>query len=217
MSGLEQIITASLLWLVLVLPYVRRVSGLNRLDPQRRYLFTCNHVSLLDSVLLGTVFYFARIWPMLVLADRKVWSDSWLRRAASRPFAYMLERGKFNPRRIRELRLYARKAADYQLVVFPEGTRGNGVEVASCQPGVYYVAQEARVPIVPVFFANMQLLSSKTGHFHPLRGFRKVEIYVGDPISPEIYLPLAREDFREFVRRKIIETRPGPPTEHSSS
>ena len=34
---------------------------------------------------------------------------------------------------------------------YPEGTRGDGVNVAKCQPGIYHIAQAARAPIVPVF------------------------------------------------------------------
>src|SRR5256885_7289012 len=34
-------------------PYLRRTHGLSRLDTSKRYLFVCNHVSLLDTILLG--------------------------------------------------------------------------------------------------------------------------------------------------------------------
>src|SRR5262245_37019454 len=40
-------------YLSLAFPYLRRVHGLARLAPSQRYLFVCNHVSLLDTILLG--------------------------------------------------------------------------------------------------------------------------------------------------------------------
>jgi 1-acyl-sn-glycerol-3-phosphate acyltransferase len=95
-------------------------------------------------------------------------------------------------------------------VVFPEGTRGDGVNVAECQPGIYFIAQEARIPIVPVFIENMQLVSTKTGRFHPIGGLQKVEVHFGEPIAPETFLAMPREEFVEFVRQSITRLRPAP-------
>src|SRR6185312_12027919 len=112
-----------------------------------------------------------------------VWNISPLKRALSNLLGFLLERGKLNPARIEELKTFGRAASDFHLVVFPEGTRGNGVDVAECQPGIFYIAQEARVPIVPIFIENMQLVSTKKGKFHPIGGLHKVEVYLGDEIS----------------------------------
>jgi len=194
-------------WLFLALPYGRRTTGLEKVDNNRRYLFVSNHVSLLDTILLGALLSRSGNCPILVLGDKNVWSASWIKSALSRPIGFLLERGKLNPGRIRELQKYAQLGRQFNLVVFPEGTRGNGVEVAECQPGIYYVAQEARATIVPIFIENMQLVSTKQGKFHPIGGLRKIETHFGEPIPPEAYLAMEREEFTEFVRRKIGETR----------
>ena len=194
----------------IVAPYMRRVHGLEKLNPQQRYLFVSNHVSLLDTLLIGGLVWQAGTYPILVLGDKNVWQDSWLRQALSRPLGFLLERGKLNLGRIRELREYGRHIDRFSLVVFPEGTRGNGVDVAECQPGIYYVAQQARAPIIPIFIENMQLVSTKAGKFHPISGLQKVEVHIGDPIAPEHYLSLSREEFAEFVRSHICRLRPKP-------
>ena len=75
---------------------------------------------------------------------------------------------------------------------------------------MYYVAQEARLPIVPVFIENMQFVSTKTGRFHPIGGLRKVEVHFGEPIFPEDYLSLQREEFLEFVRLSIAGAKAAP-------
>jgi 1-acyl-sn-glycerol-3-phosphate acyltransferase len=185
--------------------YLRRTHGTEKLDARQRYLFVCNHVSLLDTILIGGLCWRAGCYPILVLGDKNVWSTSWLKRALSRPIGFLLERGRLNPGRIRELQNYARQINKFHLVVFPEGTRGNGVDVAECQPGIFYVAQESRAPIVPVFIENMQLVSTKEGRFHPFGGLQKIEVHFGEPVAPENYLPLSRDEFTEFVRRKISE------------
>jgi 1-acyl-sn-glycerol-3-phosphate acyltransferase len=193
--------------LLFALPYARRVSGLEKLKPAQRYLFVCNHVSLLDTILLGALLWRSKNYPILVLGAKTAWCDSWVRTRLSKPIGFLLERGKLNPNRLRELETYAREIKRFNLVVFPEGTRGNGVDVAECQPGIFHVAQTARAPIVPIFIENMQLVSTKTGPFHPFGGLRKVEVHFGEPVFPDEYLHLSRDEFTEFVRRKIVSAR----------
>jgi 1-acyl-sn-glycerol-3-phosphate acyltransferase len=201
-------------WLALALPYLRRVHGLGRLNRRARYLFVCNHVSLLDTILLGALCWRSGCYPILVLGDKTVWHTSWLKRRLSGPIGFLLERGKFNPVRVRELQAFGRASAQFHLVVFPEGTRGDGVHVGPCQPGLYFIAQEARIPIVPVFFQNMQLVSSKAGRFHPFGGLRKIEVHVGEPIETAAWLSMPREEFLEFIRRGIATL---PPTQSAAS
>jgi 1-acyl-sn-glycerol-3-phosphate acyltransferase len=195
-------------YLSLGIPYLRRTHGLDRLDTSQRYLFVCNHVSLLDTILLGGLCWRSGCYPILVLGDKSVWHASWIKRVLSSRIGFLLERGKLNPGRVRELQEFGRAAGDFHLVVFPEGTRGDGIHVGPCQPGLYYIAQEARLPMVPVFFENMQLVSTKTGRYHPIGGLRKVEVHFGPPIAAETYLPIPREEFPEFVRRSIAATLP---------
>ena len=194
--------------LFLALPYLRRARGMDRLDPRQRYLFVVNHVSLLDTILLGALCWRSNCYPILVLGDKHVWHASWLKKLLSSRIGFLLERGKMNPNRIDELQTFGRAGNEFHLVVFPEGTRGDGVNVATCQPGIYHIAQEARLPIVPVFIANMQLISTKTGSFHPFRGINKVEVQFGEPIASESYLTLPREEFVEFIRQKITAAKP---------
>ena len=193
-------------YLAVALPFMRRAHGLNRLRNDQRYLFVCNHVSLLDTLLLGGLCWRSGNIPILTLGDKNVWQASWIRRLLSGPTSFLLDRGKLNPHRIEELEKFGGAAKEFNLIVFPEGTRGDGVNVAPCQPGIYFIAQTARVPLVPIFIENMQLVSTKHGKFHPVAGCRKVEVHFGEPIAPEKYLALPREEFLEFVRQKIAAT-----------
>jgi 1-acyl-sn-glycerol-3-phosphate acyltransferase len=202
--------------LFFALPYLRRTYGLARLDPRRRYLFVVNHVSLLDTILLGALCWRSRCYPILVLGDKNTWHASWMKRVLSSCIGFLLDRSRINPDRICELQSFGRASQMFHLVVFPEGTRGDGVRVLRCQPGLYYIAQEARVPIIPVFIENMQLVSTKTGRFHPIGGLRKVEVHFGEPIEPANYLSLSCEEFTEVVRLNIAELRPLPSAECSN-
>ena len=192
---------------LVALPYLRRVHHLGRLRSGGRLLMVSNHVSLIDTVLLGALCWRTGCYPIVVLGDRKVWHASWLKKLLSSRIGFLLERGKLNPNRIEELEAFGRAGGEFNLVVFPEGTRGNGVNVAPCQPGLHYIAQVARLPIVPLFIENMQMVSTKSGRFHALRGLRKVEVHIGEPIAPEKYLALSRDEFSEFIRQSIATTR----------
>lgn len=186
-----------------VLPFVRSTRGFDRLDPARRYLFVVNHVSLLDTILLGGLFWRRKCVPILVLGDRAVWHANWVKRFLSRRIGFLLERGKLNLGRLKELEAFARCGTQFHLIVYPEGTRREGVDVGPCQAGIYHVAQEARLPLVPVFIENMQLVSTKGGGFHPVRGWRKVVINFAEPIPAEQWLGMPREEFQQFVRQRI--------------
>ncbi|MEK7781809.1 MAG: lysophospholipid acyltransferase family protein [Verrucomicrobiota bacterium] len=199
-----QFVLGLILQLTLALPFLRRTHGLERLRRGQNHLFVVNHVSLLDTLVLATLCWRSGCYPILVLGDKKVWHASWVRKFLSDRTAFLLERGKLNPNRISELEEFGRAGQQFQLIVFPEGTRGDGVNVATCQPGIYHIAQAARLPLVPVFIENMQLVSTKNGKFHPIQGWRKVEVHFGAAIPPEQYLELPREEFTEFVRNQIV-------------
>jgi 1-acyl-sn-glycerol-3-phosphate acyltransferase len=202
--------------LFLALPYLRRTHGLDRLQPSQKYLFVSNHVSLLDTILLGGLCWRSGCYPILTLGDKNVWHASWLKKILSRRIGFLVERGKLNPGRIRELQEFARAGEQFHLLVFPEGTRGDGVNVAAPQPGIYFIAHEARLPIVPVFIENMQCVSTKNGKFHLLGGLRKIEVHFGEPILSEKFLGLPREEFLDFVRGSITTARQPLPAAHSA-
>lgn len=198
-------------YLAIALPFLRRAHGLKHLRSDQRYLFVANHVSLLDTILLGALLWRSGCYPILTLGDKNVWHASRFKKLLSSRIGFLLERGKLNPGRIRELQEFGRAGEQFHLLVFPEGTRGDGVNVAPSQPGIYYVAQESRLSIVPVFIENMQLVSTKNGRFHPIAGLRKVEVHFGEPIAPETYLQMPRKEFTEFIRQRITATLPSPP------
>ncbi len=209
---LIQFILGFLMQFLMALPFLRRTHGMHHLRRGQNHLFVVNHVSLLDTLLISTLCWRSRCYPILVLGDKGVWQASWIRQFLSKRTGFLLERGKLNPNRIAELEEFGRSGKDFQLIVFPEGTRGDGVNVAVCQPGIYHIAKASHLPIVPVFIENMQLVSTKTGRFHPIRGWRKVEVHFGEPIPANEYLPLPREEFTELVRHRIIAAKQTPPT-----
>jgi 1-acyl-sn-glycerol-3-phosphate acyltransferase len=73
-------------------------------------------------------------------------------------------------------------AAGEPVVVYPEGTRQHGPEIAPLQPGAVYLALKANVPIVPVGIAGAEeIVRNRKGRFW---GFARIVVVVGDPIPP---------------------------------
>ncbi len=190
------------------LPYLRQIRGLDGLSRGQRRLFLCNHTSLLDTILLGGVFWSRLRLPILVLGDRAVWHRSMVRRFLSSRVGFLIERDGLSKRRIQELQAFGRSCEGFDLFVFPEGTRGDGITVQECQPGAYFVARAAEVPIVPVFIENMAQVSSKQTGFRPFQGLGQVRITFGEEIPTGEYTGLNRAQFSTLIRRKIQALRP---------
>jgi 1-acyl-sn-glycerol-3-phosphate acyltransferase len=189
------------------LPYLRKIHGLREL-PHKRYLYVCNHVSLLDTILLGGIFWWSRRLPIFVLGDRGVWKENWIRRALSAKLGYLLDRGRVSKDVMRQLRTFGKASERFSLIVFPEGTRGDGQTVLECRPGAHVIARAAGVPIVPIFIENMQLVSSKTEPYTPMRGLRKIHVHFGRSWEPEDYRGLSTDDFCREVRARLQELAP---------
>jgi 1-acyl-sn-glycerol-3-phosphate acyltransferase len=68
------------------------------------------------------------------------------------------------------------------LVVYPEGSRQRGRDIAALQPGAAYLAAKAGVPIVPLGIAGAEeAFRTRPGR---LPGFGRIIVVVGEPILP---------------------------------
>ena len=187
-------------YLLVVLPYRKAARGVPACDG-RRLLFVANHVSLLDTPMLAAQLH-GHV-PLLVLGDAGTWRRNFVRRLLSARIGFLLDRGRHAKEVVRQLRAFGACGSRFTLIVFPEGHRGDGIHVQECLPGIYHVAREAKLPMVPVFIENMQLVSSKATPFRPVRGLRKVVLHFGAEIAPEKYLGLPRAEFCRQVRERI--------------
>jgi len=183
--------------LLVYFPYVRRVHGR---VPRERRLYVCNHVSLLDTVILGACLFLRGRTPILVLGDRATWTKSWFRALLSRDVGFLIERGAPDKAMVDRLREFGSRVDRFELIVFPEGTRGDGRTVAPCQQGIRFIARAAGTPIVPVFLEGVERVTSKHGPRRLIRGLRQVEIHFGEEFSIG---DVPRKEFTAEVRRRL--------------
>jgi 1-acyl-sn-glycerol-3-phosphate acyltransferase len=191
------------LWTYLVLRTagVRlKVSGLERLDATRPYIFIANHQSHIDiPVLVQSLPGFQLRWiakktlgyiPFFgwaLLASRHILIDRANRAAAMAS----LTKAK------RKL------AAGISVVIFPEGTRGFHGRLGRFKRGAFLLAIKNKTPIVPVTISgSWRILGKKEWRLKS----GEIEVFVHEPITVD---RRGGKDSEELMRhvREIIESR----------
>ena len=141
---------------------------------EKQRIYFANHTSHLDFVVL-----WSGLPPDLRAYTRPVaaqdyWESSALRRyVVTNVFnAVLLQRGVMAQAKSPEEARYAGRALieqmaaalgeQYSLILFPEGTRGNGEKVGSFRAGLYHLAlRRPDVELVPAYLENMNRILPK--------------------------------------------------------
>jgi 1-acyl-sn-glycerol-3-phosphate acyltransferase len=156
---------------------------------ERQRIYFANHTSHLDFVVLWSVLprkVRARTRPV---AAKDYWQSGMRRRLAVNVFHAILveRRGKSEneaaqpPARALDTLLEALDHGD-SLIIFPEGTRGRGDQIAPFKSGIYHLwARHPDVQFVPVYLANLNRVLPK-GEVLPVPFISRVVF--GPPLSP---------------------------------
>jgi len=183
------------LFLFLFIPV--RVEGARALDPQRPYLYMCNHVSLFDMPLLGGwVPGVVRAveaerqfrWPLYGLALRRLGSIPIRREDV---FASM-----------RSLGAAVRRLAQHRsVIIMPEGTRTLDGRLRPFKRMPFLLAKQAGVDVVPVGMSGLFSLKSKRSwHIRP----GPLKLRFGEVIPAETVERLTLEELRDLTRERIL-------------
>jgi 1-acyl-sn-glycerol-3-phosphate acyltransferase len=127
-------------------------------------VYFANHTSHLDTLVI-----WASLPPLLRERTRPVaaadyWDRPGLRRwlATQVLHALLVERAAGCGSREALRRIDEALAAGDSLILFPEGTRGDGATIGALKPGLYFVArQRPEVELVPVFLQNLSRILPK--------------------------------------------------------
>lgn len=173
------------------------ITGLERLDTSKAYVFASNHLSMFD------IWVFLAHLPFQFRFVAKVSLFKWpflgwhLRRAGNIPI------DRRNPRKAIESyeAAGAKIRAGVSVVVFPEGMRTWGDTVAPFKRGSFVLAQKAQVPIVPVTIIGSHRLLPR-GSFLVQPG--DIEVKIHAPLEYDHYKHLELESLAESVRKTIL-------------
>jgi 1-acyl-sn-glycerol-3-phosphate acyltransferase len=161
-----------------------RVSGREHLPGRDPFILVANHSSHLDTAALLSLFPIGRLRRIRPCAAADYFERTRVVSFLSRTFFNVLPirrsaiHGADNPMaRMRE----ALERGE-SLLLFPEGTRGRGPDLAAFKPGLAHLAEEfPEIPIVPAFLTNMGRALPR-GEFIPVPFF--CEVRIGPPLRP---------------------------------
>lgn len=177
-------------WLILATTGVSvRLTGLERVERGQPYVFAANHQSIYDiPVIFASLPFQLRIIAKASLGNFPIWG--WHLRWTGHVLVNRRQPGAETLRRVADL-----MRRGISLIVFPEGTRSADGRVGRFKGGIFLLAIDTKVPVVPV---------SVSGSCHVMRKGRlmtrpgEVDVVVHDPIPTA---SLSREDARALAAR----------------
>ena len=122
-----------------------RVEGREHIPRSGAAIIAANHVSFLDPVVVAI----AAGRPIHFMAKEELFRF--------RPFGWLLQQYHVFPVSRRRADLHAMKRALSLLeqgeiiVIFPEGTRGDGSQLGAAKPGIGLIAARSGAPVIPAF------------------------------------------------------------------
>ena len=153
-----------------------RVRGRERVPRKGNFVLAPSHRSTLDIPLAAAV----TTRRMRFMAKRELWHGKFWSWVFDELGAVPVERDGGDRAALRVLE--AALLGGEPIVVFPEGTRSEGTELAPLFSGAAYLALKQGVPIVPVGIGGSEeILVKRRG----IRMFSRVSVVVGQPIICE--------------------------------
>jgi 1-acyl-sn-glycerol-3-phosphate acyltransferase len=166
------------------------VSGLERLEPGRTYVFVSNHQSIYDIPIL----FSSLPYQLRIIAKESLGRFPFLGWHLRRTGHMLVDRRR--PDRVKIFGWASRLTSNgLSLIVFPEGTRSRDGRVGRFKGGSFYLALEAGLPIVPLSVVGSRHVMLK-GRLATYPG--DVRLVVHDPIDTS---GLDGSDAREFAER----------------
>jgi 1-acyl-sn-glycerol-3-phosphate acyltransferase len=176
-----------------------RVTGMERIDPAKSYIFMSNHQSNFDIPVLLAYLKVQFRW----LAKEELFKIPF--------FGYAMQRVGYisiNRSDRRSAFLSLKRAAQIirggvSVLIFPEGTRSLDGQIRPFKKGGFILALDAGVPIVPVVIRGTRSIMPKERlRIRPGR----VSLEILAPIDTTAYTRKSKEDLIAAVRRAICES-----------
>jgi 1-acyl-sn-glycerol-3-phosphate acyltransferase len=190
------------LWSTIVLslnPIWRiRVTGKEKIDKKATYVMVSNHQSGMDIIVLFKLWtHFRWISKKSLFYIPFIGWNMWLNRYIS------LERGKSSS--MRKMMADAEKTLKEgnSVMMFPEGTRSRTGKIQPFKTGAFHIAQNARVPVLPIAISGT-FDSVRKGGFLVIKNYN-IRAEVLDPVPYETIANLEPKEVAERVHRLISE------------
>jgi 1-acyl-sn-glycerol-3-phosphate acyltransferase len=165
------------------------VAGLDRVARGGSYLFICNHQSIYDIPII----FWNLPFDLRIIAKASLGRFPFIGGHLRRTGHILVERANAGPGTFRQVRTLLER--HQSLLVFPEGTRSADGRLGRFRGGIFLLAIDAGLPIVPMTVRGSRHVMKK-GRLMTCPG--DVSLQVFDPISTE---GLTRQDAKVLARR----------------
>jgi 1-acyl-sn-glycerol-3-phosphate acyltransferase len=174
------------------------VSGLERVEPGRSYVFAANHESIYDiPIVFGSIPFQLRI-----VAKESLGRIPFMGWHLHRAGHLLVDRRNPGADIVEKMgRLISESSS---LIVFPEGTRSVNGDIARFKKGSFLVAIDAGLPVVPVTIEGSRHVMTK-GRLMVRPG--TVRLTVHEPVATAGVLRASAPDFAAQVRQIVAAAR----------
>lgn len=164
-------------------------SGIERVPPKRSYVFVSNHQSFYDI----PVIYWHVPFDMRIIAKASLGAFPFIGWHLRRAGHVLVQRD--NPGASAFAQVKTLMAGGHSLIVFPEGTRSADGRVGRFRTGIFQLAIEAGLPVVPIAVTGTHHVMPKN-QLTTSPGHATLEVF--DPIETQ---GLVREDAKALAKR----------------
>lgn len=170
------------IFLPMIMPVFRfRVVGKEGVPGTEGVILAANHVSYLDPIFIGVALVERQLHFM---AKEELFRVPIFGGLIRRLNAFPVRRGRVDHGAIRQcLRLLGEQE---RLLMFPEGTRGDGMALREAEEGIGLLAERSGCAVVPVFVHGTDGVLPR-GRWIPR--LRPVTVYFGQPLRPVAGVP----------------------------
>ncbi len=157
-----------------------KVNGKENIPGKGGFILASNHVSYLDPLVLG----FACPRDLNFMAKEELFRNPFFGSIIRSVGAFPVKRKTADMSAIKEA--VKRVRSGKGLVLFPEGGRGDGLELQQPEAGIGFIAAKAQAPVIPAFIKGTEQAlpkgSKSMRHAH-------VSVIFGKQISVERKMP----------------------------
>ena len=179
--------------------------GMDKIPKHNKYVIAFNHVSLVEIPFIGA------FWPKIVeiIGATVVWGRPGVAIVARMWEGIQVKRTEFDREVFRKVKMVI--DAGFPLMISPEGTRSHTPGLARGKPGVAYIIDKTKVPVLPVAVVGNTIDFLHQG----IRGKRPtIQMFVGDLINMPLLTGRGKErrDMRQrntdIIMARIAEMLP---------
>lgn len=175
-----------------------RVEGLEKLDPDKSYIFAANHQSQFDIFCLQGCLD----WDFRWLAKQELFQIPIFGAALRRSGSIPVDRAS-GRKAMRSLAEAAERIKNgCSVVIFPEGTRSGDGSLLPFKVGGMVIAIKAGVGVVPMAISGSRRILPK-GKLISRSG--EVVIRIGEPVDASAYTMKEKQELAEHLRSQVAE------------